>query len=185
MAQRVVPWILRKAQGFLGNTVQLYCFLPLPFYTVQHSLYHMAWDVHLNIPSGHSSCGSFSTHLHAGHTWGKLWASYWGLMFWIILRRKILTNHRQNKGLRKSHLLIISHSWLNLRKGQPDFTDFSLASSLLFSKPTLSIWGLRWGPKRFPKWGLWRLAGRLCKHFRWKFNTMNALTSTLPFPFSN
>lgn len=108
-----------------------------------------------------------------------------GLMFWMLLCRKVLTNHRQNRGLRKSHLLIISHSRLNLRKGQPDFTDFSLASSLLFSKPTLSIWGIRWGPKRLPQWGLWRLAGRLCKHFRWKFNTMNALTSGLPFPFSN
>lgn len=88
----------------------------------------------------------------------------WDCMFRILLHRKFLNNHRQNKGLRKIYLLM-SHSGLNQKKGKLDYW-FSLTSCLVFSKPTLSNWRIRWGQERFPKWGFGRVAGRSREHIR-------------------
>lgn len=70
--------------------------------------------------------------------------------------------------------------WVEPKEGTTSFYSFSLASSLLFPKPTCSIWRTRQGHKGPPQGGWWRLARR-----QWKFSAMNMLTSALPFPLSH
>lgn len=41
-------------------------FLPLSFHNVQHNMSHVECTVHLIIPSGHLSFGSFTTHPSEG-----------------------------------------------------------------------------------------------------------------------
>ena len=123
---------------FLSNTVKLY-FLTLPSYTVStvYTTWHEQFTSTFHLITHHLAASLHTCEL--GHTWGGLWASYWGLMCRIIWCRKILTNHRQNKGLRKSYFLPINHSRLNRRKGQPDLTDFPLrAVCFSLSQPCLS-----------------------------------------------